>query len=763
MRFVRWLQLIVLMILLAACSPKSGTGITSLFGPSPTLPAPAFGVTAAPSAETTMRAFLEALKKDDFAGMYALLSKSTQDALPQEEFARKYNDALNAMGAAKLDYELLSETKSPDAAQVGFRITYHTSLVGDLQRDMNAKLGLEQGQWRIHWDDSLILPELAGGNVLKMDYQIPSRGDIYDAKGLPIVTQSDAYAIGMTGGTLNPKSSGVLSAELALLCHKSQQSIQDAYDAAGAGWYVPVCDASVEETNGVLDMGAAGLTVTPYSSRFYLEQGIAPQAVGYASLIHKEDLNKYLRLGYRGDEKVEQTGIEKSMEQYLAGKHGGTLYVVGGDGQIVNTLAKSDPQPADSVYLTIDRNLQLEVQKTLMSFTGAAVVIERDTGRVLAMASSPEYDQNLFDPNNFNGGYLLGDVVNDPNQPLVNRAAQGQYPLGSAFKPITMAAALESGLYLPQTMYDCQYDFTELQQVGGPVLHDWTWEHCQDRLASGRQCDTGDSQPSGPLTLQEGLMRSCDPYFWHIGLDLYNNNRSGDIPAMAKAFGLGSATGIGTIAEATGNVPDPKEPIDATNLAIGQGDLQVTPLQVARFVAALGNGGTLYRPQLIEKIQPVNGDPLQTFKPEAQSTLPITKERLLAIQQAMQMVVKSPRGTAYYRLLGLDVNYAGKTGTAQTGPGLKPDAWFIGYTNAAGDTGKPDIAIAVLLENQGEGSDWAAPVFRGIVQAYYYGNTTTIPWFGPFEDPFTPTAIGAAPGPTRTPRPSGKPTRTPKP
>ncbi|HTP00698.1 MAG TPA: penicillin-binding transpeptidase domain-containing protein [Anaerolineales bacterium] len=762
MRIARWLELSVLVIVLGACSRSSGntpgpagTGTAAMTGTPPEV-----NITHAPDAGPVMKAYLEALQKNDFASMYGVLSSSSQDVLKQDDFVKKYTDALDSLSAAKLDYQILSETKNPNAAQVGFRIVYHTALFGDIARDMNAHFNMEQGQWRLQWDDGLILPELAGGNLLKTDYQIPSRGDIYDQNGLPMVTQKDAYALGITPGQLGGKSEGVLVAELAMLCHKTVDSIKNAYANAAPDWYVAICDSAADETQGILDLNASGLTVTPYSSRFYLDQGIAPQVVGYASLIHKEDIEEYRRNGYRGDEKVGQTGIEKSMEQYLAGKHGGTLYVVDPNGQIVSKLGSTDPQPADSVYLTIDKNLQEEVQKTLMSFTGAAVVMERDTGRVLAMASSPGYDQNLFDPNNFNSGYLLGDLMNDQNQPLVNRAAQGQYPLGSAFKPITMAAALESGLYLPQTTYDCQYDFTELQSLGGPVLHDWTWEHCQDRIASGKECNTSDSQPSGLLTLQEGLMRSCDPYFWHIGLDLYNNNRAGDIASMAKAFGLGSATGIDAVAEATGNIPVPTEPIDATNEAIGQGDVQVTPLQVARFVAAIGNGGTLYRPQLIEKIQPVNGDPVKSFKPEAAGTLPLRPDNLKAIQESMQMVVKDPRGTAYYRMLGLDLPFAGKTGTAQTGPGLKPDAWFIGYTDDAANSGKPDIAIAVILENQGEGSDWAAPVFRGIVQSYYYGSIQTVPWFGPFDNPYTPTPFGGVP--TKTPRPRGRqPTPTP--
>ncbi len=762
MKIARWLQLTLTMLLLAACSKAGGGSVISFFGPSATLPPPKVGITPAPDAQAAMTRFLDALKKYDFASMYGMLSKGTQAKLPQDAFTTKYNDALDNMGAASLDYQVMSQLLSPTQAQVGFHIVYHTAFLGDLPRDMVAKFDLEDGQWRLVWDDGLILPELAGGNVLRMDYQIPARGDIYDANGLPIVTQSDAYALGIKPGEMSPKSEAVLDSQLALLCNMTQDQVKAAYASAAPDWYVAICDASVNETKAVLNLGLAGLVVTPYSSRYYLDQGIAPQVVGYASLIHKEDLDAYRRMGYRGDEKVGQSGIEKSMEQYLAGKHGGTLYVVDPNGQIVNRLASTDPQPADSVYLTIDSNLQHWAQTTISAFRGAAVVMERDTGRVLAMASSPSYDQNLFDPNNFNSNALLTELLNDPNQPLVNRAAQGTYPLGSAFKPITMAAALESGLYLPQTTYDCQYDFNELTQYGGPVLHDWTWDHCQTRVRAGNACDTTDSKPSGLLTLTEGLMRSCDPYFWHIGLDLFNNNRGGDVSEMAKAFGLGQATGINDIAEATGNVPTPQQPVDATNLAIGQGNLLVTPLQVARFVAAIGNGGTIYRPQLIQKIQPVNGPAFDVFKPQPEGTLPLRADNLAAIQQGMQMVVGDPRGTAYYRMLGLNFPIAGKTGTAQSGSG-EPHAWFIGYTIDQQNSGKPDIAIAVILENAGEGADWAAPVFRALVETYYYGSPQTSAWFGPWQEPFTPTAFGANPSKTPKPAKGKRPTPTPGP
>ena len=744
MKVLRWINYILILAFLTSCGNTGsggGSGIGglgTLFATETPLPTAAVGITPAPDAQAAITQYLQAYQTNDFAALYEMLAKSSREAITLEDFTKRHNDALNTMSTSSIEYTVNSSLLSPYAAEVGYSLTYKTVLAGDIQRSIISHLVLEDGRWKVEWGEGMILPELAGGNSLAMEYSVPARGNIYDRDGLPIVAQSDAFAFGIQTDQIDLDTINTLVTDLGRLCGFDPEYIRDQIDAAGPGWYLPMCEGTRDEAQRLLSLGLGGLVYTNYDSRYYFRTGLAPQAVGYTLLISPEQMDEYRRLGYNGSEKVGQAGIEKWAEDYLAGKHGGILRVVSPNGQIISTLGQSSPQPADSVYLTIDQNMQYYAQQAIEYFRGAVVVMEVDTGRIVAMASAPDFDPNLFEPANTNSSALT-QLLNNGNQPLLNRATQGQFPLGSAFKPITTFAALESGLYLKDTTYDCQYDFTEL---GDRTLHDWTWQHCQDAIAAGDFCDNSSTTPSGLLTLQEGLMRSCNPYFWHIGLDLFNYDRKTDIAKMARAFGLGSPTGIEQVEESSGQITDPATDVDAVNQAIGQGDMLVTPLQVARFMAAIANGGTLYRPQIVEKIQPVEGATKLVFRPEANGTLPVRKENLDIVREALKMVTQLPRGTAHQHLRGLQFDVAGKTGTAESGNG-KSHAWFAGYTLNQVDTGQPDLAIAVIVENIGEGSEYAVPIFRAMVETYYYGSPQSVPPFGRIgEPPYTPTPAG---------------------
>jgi len=739
MKVFRWINYILILAFLSACSFGGAGG--NPFNPFATevpLPTPQVTIIPAPNAEAAVTAFFQALEKDNYETMYAMLAKFSREAITLEDFSKRWNDALNAMSAASFEYTINSSKISPLNAEVGYNITYKTVLAGDIQRNIVMRLASEEGAWKVLWDDSLIMPELAGGNSLVMDYSIPARGNIYDRDGLPIVTQSDALAFGIQTEQIDPDLRGTLTAELGKLCGFDPLYIDNLIDANGPGNYLAMCEGTRAEAQRLISINPGGLIIQEYNSRYYSGTGLAPQAVGYTQPITTEQLSSYRRLGYNGSERVGQTGIEKWAEDYLAGQHGGILQVVGPGGQIISTLGQSSPQAADSVYLTIDSNMQAYAQKSIEFFRGAIVVMEVDTGRIIAMASAPDFDPNFFEPNNPNVGG--GDLLTSTNEPLLNRAAQGQYPLGSVFKVITMSAALESGLWVKDTPYDCQYHFTKLPDR---VLDDWTWSHCKDAIAAGEFCDTSSELPSGLLTLQQGLMRSCNPYFWDIGYELFTNwDRGSDIAKMARGFGLGSPTGIDEVEEASGQILDPTSDIDAVNQAIGQGDVQVTPLQVARIMAAIANGGTLYRPQIIERIQPIEGDPKLVFRPEANGILPPRTENLDILREALLMVTQNSKGTARFNLRGLQFDVAGKTGTAESGNGLS-HAWFVGYTLNEANTKLPDIAIAVIVENIGEGSEYAVPLFRAMVETYYYGSPQAVPWFGQIGQPLpTPTPFG---------------------
>lgn len=720
-------SLILLTIfIVSACTPAASVD-TPVATPeaSKTLPAPQVKTTRTPDAKQAAKDFLEDWRLENYQGMYDRLSTLSKDAINLEDFTKRYQSAMSAMTMVELNYQISSALTNPRSAQLGYKVEFQTALVGMISRDMIMNLTLEGNSWKVQWEDAMILPELKGGNFLSMDITAPARGNIYDSQGSALAAQSDVVALGITPGLITEGQEGTLVSYLSRLTGLNGDYIRSLYQYAGDDWYVAVGETAKSNTDRYYDtlVTLGGLNMNFYTSRYYFAGSGAAHITGYVQSIFPEELDDYKRAGYRGDEKVGRTGLEAWGEEYLIGKKGASLHVVKPDGTVETRIGSADSKPSQSIYTTVERDFQSEVELAMEGFRGAAVVVELNTGRILALTSTPSYDPNLFDADNYNRGWLLQDMLNPVENRLLNRATQSAYPLGSVFKIITMAAALETGTFDKNSSYYCDSTFTELE---GVTLYDWTVEK--------------ELPPSGQLTLPEGLMRSCNPWFYHIGLTMWERNLPNAIPDMARGFGLGEPTGIGQLQEVSGNIPNPLNVGDSVQLAIGQGAMQVTPLQVAAFIAAVGNGGTLYQPQLVDKIAPPEGDPTYQFEPIVKGKLPVSAENLKIIQDAMYDVVHASRGTGRQAMLGLQIPIYGKTGTAQNEP-FDPHAWFAGYTRN-GNENRPDIAIVVLAENAGDGSAIAAPIFRRIVELYFYGKPQRLyPWESSYYVTRTPTPL----------------------
>ncbi len=658
-------------------------------------------VSATAAAQMVVDRFLEAWQVEDYADMYALLSTLSQDALSLEDFTHAYQDAANALTLETLSFETLSALAGSRQAEVAFRVEFNTLLLGQMARENVIHLALEMGVWRIQWEPGLILPELEGGMGLEFVHQAPSRGRIFDRQGAPLASYENAIAIGVAPGELDPAQADLVYETLAALSIYEPETLRQMVADTPADWYLPIVSLSQAEVQPYVETlrSLQGVRINEFRARYYVDGGVAPHALGYMVYIPEEDLQEYLRLGYRQDERIGGAGLEAAYEAALSGQRGGALYLMSPEGEIQSLLSASDPEPGQSLYTTLDKTLQLRLQESLGDQRAAVVVMEVTSGRILAMVSNPGFDPNAFDLTEADRD-LLDSYFTDENQPLFNRTTQGQYPLGSVFKTISMSAALESELFRSSSSFFCGQSLWVCDSV---TLYDWTYSHGVGA--------------SGELTLPEGLMRSCNPWFYHIGETLYTEGMASALSQMAKGFGLGQKTGI-ELLEAAGNLPDSANNcVDSAQMAIGQGEILVTPLQVAVFFSALANGGTLYRPSLVERVETVSGEVTYAFSPEGRAKLPVTETTLASVQEGLQMVIEDPRGTGHGPMRDLMIPVSGKTGTAET-PSGNSHAWFAGYSRL-GDPDRPDIAVVVLVENGGEGSLVAAPVFRRAVSLYF--------------------------------------------
>ena len=446
--------------------------------------------------------------------------------------------------------------------------------------------------------------------------------------------------------------------------------------------------------------------------RNYREGRLAAHVLGYIGEISKTQLAAANDSDYRQGDYIGKYGLEKIYESSLRGKKGSKEIEVDASGRELKILHQVFPKQGENLVLTIDVEIQKKVEKLLVGKEGAVTVLDPNSGAILAMASSPSFDPNLF-AGKFSKA-TWNALIYDNLHPLQNRAIQGQYAPGSVYKIITASAGLGEGMVDEKFTTFCKGRF----KLGNREYRCWK--------------KTG----HGKVNLHKALVQSCDVYFYKLG------SRVGidKLARYAYGYGLGQKAGFELPEEKKGLVPSTTWKIENRNeqwylgetvsASIGQSYNLVTPLQMANLIGAVANGGTLWKPYVLKKIISNDGTVIKKTSPQILKKLPVSEEHLNIIRKALSGVVIEQRGTGYRaRIPGIKVS--GKTGTSQvirmksdeeeeknkeeTPYEFRDHAWFVAFAPSE----KPQIAISVIVEHGGHGGSASAPIAREIIKKYF--------------------------------------------
>ncbi len=491
--------------------------------------------------------------------------------------------------------------------------------------------------------------------------------------------------------------------------------------AQGYKKYIPVRlkrDVSFETVAKIEEKKLPGVIIEVQPIRNYIYGYTAAHVFGYLGEISRKELEKFDN--YRVGDFIGKTGLEKVLEPYLKGKDGGKQVEVTATGEFVKVLGEKRALPGHTVYLTIDVEIQKAAENALMGIMnklrnnpdptnrfpnakeGAVVVMDVNTGEILALVSKPDFDPNLFA-----SGISLKEweqLNSDPEKPLLNKAIGGSYPPGSIFKMVVACAALEEGVTTPDL---------EIDTNGGVY---WT--------IAPKKCWYYSKGGHGIVNLVEAIAKSCNIYFYEMGRRLGIDA----IEKYARMFQLDKKTGIELPGEKSGSVPsrDYKEknfknpqdkiwyPAETLDAAIGQGFHSYTPLQIAKYVSAIANGGKLYKPFLVKKIVSPEGKVVEKKQPQLVGRLNLKKETLETVKRGMKAVVE-PGGTAWWPFRDFPIQVAGKTGTAQWSILYDNHGWFVSFA----PYDNPQIAVIVFIEQAGSGGSTGGPVARAIYEKYF--------------------------------------------
>src|SRR5258706_4224562 len=651
----------------------------------------------APSPDPVAKAYAEAWTEGHYQEMWDLLTDESRERVGPAGFVDRLPliaqemtlRSLEATTAPSTRAKLPNGSPDPRSATVPLEVTFHTTRVGDFKRSTELSLVVvgekDKPAWRIAWTPEAILPKLAAGRLVRRTRIATSRGRIIAREGTELATFIDGATVGVVPGQVRSEDGLVTSLAPILGLRPDEIKAKLHQSWVRPDTYVPIrnlAGASLTAARPALNV-IEGVQLQATRVRSY-PTGLASQTLGYLAEASDVEAQKRAGRGVQAGDLIGKanSGLEDTLDDVLGGTYGWRLTIIEPNGNVAEVLGETAPIPGMDVVLSIDPALQLAAENALGDRKGALVAEDPWTGEILAIASRPTFDLNAF---------ANGDALNiarfsaDARKPLFNRATFGQYPTGSSFKPIAAAAAMKEGLYKAGDRIDCPARWTGYGEQWAQLNH-----------------ETGNL---GLIDLRAALARSCNTFFYELGKRL--NDRNTDLlPNAAKSFGLGKATDIDYVLEAEGIVPSPAwksqyfanpadkvwNPGDATNLAIGQGFLLATPLQMANYAAALANDGIVWKPRLVLEFRDRAGTAQKKFERAELGHAASIPTDLTQIRDGMRSVVADRDGTVYFPFRGFPVSVAGKSGTAQTP--TDPDGWFIGFASFE----QPSIAFAAVFE-----------------------------------------------------------------
>ena len=549
--------------------------------------------------------------------------------------------------------------------------------------------------------------EQAESNRIRPVMLRPPRGVIYDRSGRPLVENELVFDISLIPEDAPNLDATIekLSAVVKVTPEAIRKALEDAadvrtrYDPVKIREEAPWDEVAVVEAH---QEDLPGAIIEPEHLRRYPYGGLASHQFGYIGKVSQSQRKKeQTDLGML----IGQSGLEKIYDKLLRGVAGRRMIQVNAAGRKVKDLGIEEPRPGTDIYLTIDLDAQKAAEEGLGSMAGAVVAMDPNTGEILALTSHPTYDPNLF-PRGISPKDWVR-LMNDPSHPMYNRAIQSVYPPGSTFKIIVSLAGLESGVI----------------KLDDKVP-------CKGFLMSGRHSfRCWKKGGHGSVSFHQALVESCDVYFYTMG-DRIGWDR---VAEYARKLGFGSLTGILLPDEKPGLIPTTEwkkkrtgeawYPGDTYINSIGQGYIQVSPIQACQMISVVANGGRFYRPMLLKQTRNRETGDVEVFSPEQINSVTLDPKILWEVRSALAGVVNEPGGTAHKAATPLAI-VAGKTGTAQViaqkvaGRKLSEEtqdhAWFVAFAPVE----NPKIAVAVVVEHGGHGGSAAAPIAKKVIEEY---------------------------------------------